>query len=168
MIRPPPRSTPLYSSAASDVYKRQVLRNIRRAIPRAPVVIVGLTGLVEGRIAFIPIAEAAITLRFAAAVVIRNDVILTVRRIVASADPSDRGHFRPRWATRLSATATTAQEAIDRTVAPVLTRARIPRITARHSRVRSLALCTARYGQQWQGCCAHQQCAETPEEAAPR
>src|SRR5665647_3975846 len=24
MIRPPPRSTPLYSSAASDVYKRQV------------------------------------------------------------------------------------------------------------------------------------------------
>ena len=24
MIRPPPRSTPLYSSAASDVYKRQL------------------------------------------------------------------------------------------------------------------------------------------------
>ena len=30
MIRRPPRSTPLYSSAASDVYKRQALR----AIPR--------------------------------------------------------------------------------------------------------------------------------------
>src|SRR5450759_1138323 len=28
MIRRPPRSTPLYSSAASDVYKRQSLRNI--------------------------------------------------------------------------------------------------------------------------------------------
>eukprot|EP00826_Nyctotherus_ovalis_P041206 TRINITY_DN4121_c0_g4_i1.p1 TRINITY_DN4121_c0_g4~~TRINITY_DN4121_c0_g4_i1.p1 ORF type:complete len:143 (+),score=35.95 TRINITY_DN4121_c0_g4_i1:24-431(+) len=27
MIRRPPRSTPLYSSAASDVYKRQVLKN---------------------------------------------------------------------------------------------------------------------------------------------
>ena len=27
MIRRPPRSTPLYSSAASDVYKRQVLAN---------------------------------------------------------------------------------------------------------------------------------------------
>src|SRR5660397_93123 len=27
MIRRPPRSTPLYSSAASDVYKRQVTRN---------------------------------------------------------------------------------------------------------------------------------------------
>src|SRR5665647_3714373 len=26
MIRRPPRSTPLYSSAASDVYKRQVIR----------------------------------------------------------------------------------------------------------------------------------------------
>src|SRR5660397_160984 len=26
MIRPPPRSTPLYSSAASDVYKRQIQR----------------------------------------------------------------------------------------------------------------------------------------------
>src|SRR5665647_2253713 len=31
MIRRPPRSTPLYSSAASDVYKRQIL-----ALPPAP------------------------------------------------------------------------------------------------------------------------------------
>src|SRR5660397_51600 len=31
MIRPPPRSTPLYSSAASDVYKRQVLRRLKNA-----------------------------------------------------------------------------------------------------------------------------------------
>src|SRR5450759_6017633 len=30
MIRRPPRSTPLYSSAASDVYKRQVLGGLRR------------------------------------------------------------------------------------------------------------------------------------------
>ena len=30
MIRRPPRSTPLYSSAASDVYKRQALRRARR------------------------------------------------------------------------------------------------------------------------------------------
>src|SRR5450759_5946114 len=28
MIRPPPRSTPLYSSAASDVYKRQSLQRL--------------------------------------------------------------------------------------------------------------------------------------------
>ena len=31
MIRRPPRSTPLYSSAASDVYKRQVDENNRHA-----------------------------------------------------------------------------------------------------------------------------------------
>src|SRR5665647_3459265 len=30
MIRRPPRSTPLYSSAASDVYKRQVPCSVRR------------------------------------------------------------------------------------------------------------------------------------------
>src|SRR5665647_1782818 len=30
MIRPPPRSTPLYSSAASDVYKRQFIRPLGR------------------------------------------------------------------------------------------------------------------------------------------
>src|SRR5660397_48551 len=29
MIRRPPRSTPLYSSAASDVYKRQLLERLR-------------------------------------------------------------------------------------------------------------------------------------------
>src|SRR5450759_1212425 len=31
MIRRPPRSTPLYSSAASDVYKRQLLTRLRDA-----------------------------------------------------------------------------------------------------------------------------------------
>ena len=31
MIRRPPRSTPLYSSAASDVYKRQVPKEIVKA-----------------------------------------------------------------------------------------------------------------------------------------
>src|SRR3546814_12979795 len=34
MIRRPPRSTPLYSSAASDVYKRQVLQCLRRSTSR--------------------------------------------------------------------------------------------------------------------------------------
>src|SRR5674476_1705679 len=33
MRRPPPRSTPLYSSAASDVYKRQVLHDIGKSRP---------------------------------------------------------------------------------------------------------------------------------------
>src|SRR5450759_3586378 len=32
MIRPPPRSTPLYASAASDVYKRQALYGFARFI----------------------------------------------------------------------------------------------------------------------------------------
>ena len=30
MIRRPPRSTPLYSSAASDVYKRQIVEAIKK------------------------------------------------------------------------------------------------------------------------------------------
>eukprot|EP00826_Nyctotherus_ovalis_P005506 TRINITY_DN11247_c0_g1_i17.p1 TRINITY_DN11247_c0_g1~~TRINITY_DN11247_c0_g1_i17.p1 ORF type:complete len:234 (+),score=37.80 TRINITY_DN11247_c0_g1_i17:25-702(+) len=34
MIRRPPRSTPLYSSAASDVYKRQVLNNEEHRLPQ--------------------------------------------------------------------------------------------------------------------------------------
>src|SRR5660397_299155 len=32
MIRRPPRSTPLYSSAASDVYKRQTLHQLRQCL----------------------------------------------------------------------------------------------------------------------------------------
>src|SRR5660398_133052 len=35
MIRRPPRSTPLYSSAASDVYKRQVPGLVKESIEKA-------------------------------------------------------------------------------------------------------------------------------------
>ena len=35
MIRRPPRSTPLYSSAASDVYKRQIVNSYPRKLPKA-------------------------------------------------------------------------------------------------------------------------------------
>ena len=44
MRRPPPRSTPLYSSAASDVYKRQVFDDILTWIERK---VGGMTGNYE-------------------------------------------------------------------------------------------------------------------------
>src|SRR5665647_1877844 len=43
MIRRPPRSTPLYSSAASDVYKRQIPYSYANAISSAYVYEVGQT-----------------------------------------------------------------------------------------------------------------------------
>ena len=39
MIRRPPRSTPLYSSAASDVYKRQMIYSLRLRT-MAPIIII--------------------------------------------------------------------------------------------------------------------------------
>ena len=50
MIRRPPRSTPLYSSAASDVYKRQ-LQTIPSSLAIAP------GGLVDDRFGAIPIRD---------------------------------------------------------------------------------------------------------------
>ena len=63
MIRRPPRSTPLYSSAASDVYKRQVIGDIEfisndRVVLSAPLVAIesveakGFFGRIWARIVF--------------------------------------------------------------------------------------------------------------------
>ena len=69
---------------------------------------------------FVSVAEAPPAERLSAAVVVRNDVVFAVRRVSAGTDPCHRRHFGAWWARLVRAPTTTAQEAVDRAVAPVL------------------------------------------------
>src|ERR1700730_16908909 len=88
----------------------------------APVVIVGGKRHVQRLVVLVSIAQAASATRLTAAVVIGNDVIAAVSRVVAGADPGDCRRLRPRRAAVGGAAAAAAQEAVDRAVAPVLPR----------------------------------------------
>src|SRR5580692_4013102 len=97
-----------------------MVRNIRLAAARAPIVIVGLAWLIQWCVPFITVAEASATRGFPAAVVVRNDVVFAVTRIVACSNPGNGRHVRTRRTTRRSPAATAAQEAIDRAMTPVV------------------------------------------------
>ena len=57
-------------------------------------------------------------------------MLLIVAGIEAGADPRNGRHDRAGWAGRVRAAAATAQIAVNRTIAPIVTRARIARIIA--------------------------------------
>src|SRR5450759_5155399 len=58
MIRRPPRSTPLYSSAASDVYKRQLCKKLKIATPDARIAVSAATASGIGAIFRAPLRGA--------------------------------------------------------------------------------------------------------------
>src|SRR5580692_3647441 len=103
-----------------DASRRTVIRNVRLAVARAPIVVVRLTRLVERRITLVAIAEASSAGGLAAAVVIGDHVILAVARIVASSNPRHRRHIRAGRTAGRTAAAASAQETVDRAVAPVI------------------------------------------------
>ncbi len=74
--------------------------------PETPEDIVALARKVNGFVSFGPVTEAAGADGLAATVVVGNQIIFTVRWIVASAYPGNRGRFRARRAGRHAATAT--------------------------------------------------------------
>ena len=59
------------------------------------------------------------------AVVVRNQIGLTVGRILTGTDPRDWRHLCPRWTGRRRTAAAAAQETIDGAVPPVVTAQRI-------------------------------------------
>ena len=107
---------------------------ISRALrAQAPVVIIGGMGPVGGPVPFVPVAEAVAAGRFAAAVVVGDDVILAVARVFAGADPGYCRHLRPRRATVDGAAAAGAQVAVNGAVAPVFAGRRVSRIDSRRA-----------------------------------
>src|SRR6185312_3582327 len=106
---------------------RAVIGNVRGTAAGAPVVIVGTEGNVKGHVALVPVAQTAPATALSAAIVVRNDVIEAVRRIVTGANPCD-GRLRGSRRTRgCRAAATAAEVAIDRAVAPVVAARRVLR-----------------------------------------
>src|ERR1700676_2243653 len=105
-----------------------MIRNVGLGISGTPVVIVGLAGLKQGCIAFVAIAEASAAGALAAAVVIGNDVVLAVTRVVTGADPGDGRHVRTRRARRLRSAATPAQKPVDCAMPPIVARRGVARI----------------------------------------
>src|SRR6185312_9618437 len=68
-----------------------VIGNVRDTAAGAPVVIVGAEGYVKRHIPLVPVAETAPAAALAAAIVVGDDGIEAIRRIVARAHP---GHGR--------------------------------------------------------------------------
>src|SRR5580700_1626834 len=115
-------------SGAHDARGRAVIGDIRLRVSRAPVVIVGSSGLKECGVALVAIAETTPARALAAAVVIRDHVVRIVARVVASADPGDERHVGAGRAHGLRTAAASAQESVDRAMPPVLAGRGIPGI----------------------------------------
>src|SRR6185295_17307607 len=84
---------------ADDARRRAVIRDVRLRAARAPVVVVRLEWNIQRRVALVAIAETPPARALAAAVVVRNRVVLAVGRVVAGADPRDERHLRA-WRAR--------------------------------------------------------------------
>ena len=73
--------------------------------PETPEDVVAFTLEIDGFVTFGAMTETTSADRFAATVVVRDQVILAVRRVVAGAHPGNRRRFRTRWTGRHAATA---------------------------------------------------------------
>src|SRR5215475_311472 len=76
----------------------------------APVVVVGFEGHVQGLIVFVAIAQASPAFAFAAAVVVRHDVVVSVAWIVTGTDPGHRRRLGTRRAAVDRSSAAPAKE----------------------------------------------------------
>jgi hypothetical protein len=140
-----------------------VIGNVGLAISRAPIVIVGLERYVQRCVALISITHASAARRLAAAVVVRDDVVFAIERVVTSPYPGDSGHRSPRGTGILSSPTAPTQISINRAVAPVIATAWIVDLPG--FRVRGRA---SGDRQQGRGRCAHQQGPQVSDDAASR
>jgi hypothetical protein len=111
-----------------DARRRAMIRNVGLAASRAPVVVVRLEGLVEGRIAFVPVAQATTAGTLAATIVVGDHAVTSVGWIMTGADPGDGGLLGAGRTRVLRPATATAQIAVNRTMAPVLAARRILRV----------------------------------------
>src|SRR5262245_50698765 len=152
-----PNASGLLLCDADDARDGAVIRNVGLA-PDAPVVVVGSLWPVKRPVALVAIAQAAATRALAAAVVVGHDVLLAVAGVPTGADPGDRRWLGSRRTGGYRTAAAGAQEAVDRTVAPVFTGGGIALLL--HDR---LATCDR---QEWQACRTHKESAEPSQHAA--
>ncbi len=104
----------------NDASRRAVIGNVGLAISRAPIVVVGLERNVQRCVALISIAHASAARRLAAAVVVRDDIVLSIERVVTSSYPCDRGHLGAGRTGVLRSSAAATKIPVDGAVAPVV------------------------------------------------
>src|SRR5207302_54355 len=114
---------------ADDARRGAVIGN-PHLTARAPVVVIRFEGHVERLVVFVAIAQAAAALALTTAVVVGDDVVMPVGRIVTGPDPGDGRGLGARRAAVCRATAAGAQESVDGAVPPVLTGLRVAGIRA--------------------------------------
>src|ERR1043165_3848070 len=91
----------------------------------APVDVVVRAHPIAGTLALVVVALAFATGALAAAVVVRDEVVAAIGRVLAGAGPADLGSLGARRALRGAAAAAAAQEAVEGAVAPVLALRRV-------------------------------------------
>src|SRR5438045_2541697 len=133
---------------------------------RAPIVVIRFVGHIQRLVVFVAIAQAAAALALTTAVVVGDDVVMPVGRIVTGPDPGDGRGLGARRAAVCRATAAGAQESVDGAVPPVLTALRVAGIRASVGRGSSGRL-TARHRQQRYARSAEHQGTNTADEAPP-
>src|SRR6516225_3463477 len=134
---------------------------------RAPVVVVRPEGHIQGLVVLVATAQAATARALTAAVIVRDDVVTPVPRIVAGPYPGDRRVLGARRTAVSRASATAAQEPVDGTVPPVLAGLRVTGIGG-GVRARCRRRLTACHRQERHTGAAEQQRSNTADEAAPR
>lgn len=135
---------------SDDDRGRTVIDDVRVA-PGAPVDVAASPGTIHRFVPFSATASTTTTTRLTAAIVVRNEVGLSIGGIPAFPDPGDRGRYRTRRATVLRAPTTAAEKPVDPAIAPVLAGLRITGILfgprTRSRRLLRFAF-PARHGQQ--------------------
>ena len=94
----------------------------------APVDVIAFRRGIHWSVAFIAIAQAIATPGLATAVVVGNNIALSIYRVLTRTYPGNRRHFRARWAGGYRTAATGTQKAINGTVTPVFTGCIVPGI----------------------------------------
>ena len=127
----PPQYTRRGILANSSLAERSADNDCRRTVihiaarAETPVDVIGYLRPVHRAIALVTLAQAIATGRFAAAIVVGNDVARLVDRVLAGTNPGNWRHFSAWRTTVHRATATSAKKTVDRTIAPVLAAIRV-------------------------------------------
>lgn len=92
------------------------------ACSQAPVEIVGHSRIIYRSVTLVALTQAVPARRLSAAVVVRNNVAVSIGRIFAGTDPGDWRHFGAGWAGIHRTAAATAKKSVNRAVSPVIAR----------------------------------------------
>lgn len=149
--------------------------------PKAPRNLIVVLRSNERPVSLVTMTMTAPAGRTSATIVVRNDVIPAVGRIMARANPRDRRHLCPGWTCIDCTTTAATQRPVDCTVTPIIATGRItgilriacfqgrlPATVWIHRRTSGPGIRAARDRQQWQATGSDYETAQQRQHRAPR